>query len=64
MLVAATYLFIGIAFAVPFIIWGVGRIDPAAREATVGFRLIILPGAIALWPLLMFRWIQAAREAR
>ena len=53
------YLGLGVLFAGPFVIFGVGRIDPAAREGTWGFRLLILPGTIALWPLVAFRWLRA-----
>ena len=52
----AGYLTIGLLVAVPFVIRGVDRIDPAARGAGWGFRLIIVPGTIALWPLLVLRW--------
>jgi len=51
------YLAVGLLFAVPFVTRGVGRIDPTARSATWGFRLIIIPGAVALWPLLLTRWV-------
>ena len=37
---------------------GVGRIDPSAAHAPVGFRLIIVPGTVALWPLLAIRWLR------
>ncbi len=52
------YLAVGLVFAVPFVIAGAGRIDPAAREGTWGFRLLILPGSIALWPVLALRWLR------
>ena len=54
------YLLVGVLFAIPFVTRGVGRIDPDAREGTVGFRLLILPGAAALWPLLLGRWLRAS----
>lgn len=50
------YLVIGLAFAVAFVLFGAGRVDPAARRGTWGFRLLLLPGATALWPLLARRW--------
>lgn len=53
------YLAIGIVFAIPFALRGAGRIDPAARQATWGFRLVILPGSAALWPFLAWRWYRA-----
>jgi hypothetical protein len=54
------YLAAGMVFAVPFVLRGVGAVDPVAAESTRGFRLIIVPGVIALWPLLLRRWIAGA----
>jgi hypothetical protein len=54
---AGAYVAAGALFAVAFVAWGVSRVDPVAREGTRGFRLIILPGVTALWPLLAIRWI-------
>lgn len=45
------YAACGILFAVPFVFKGVGRVDPVAKEGTWGFRLLILPGVAAFWPL-------------
>jgi len=56
----ALYAAVGLAFAVAFVWKGVGRVDPGAREATWGFRLIVLPATVALWPLLLGRWRRAA----
>lgn len=56
------YLAIGLLLAIPFVVRGVGRIDPVARRGSRGFRLLILPGCIALWPLLMKRWMSGATE--
>ncbi|MFN7940257.1 MAG: hypothetical protein U0X73_01550 [Thermoanaerobaculia bacterium] len=50
------YLGLGFAFSLAFVFVGIGRIDPAARGAGWGFRLLVLPGAAALWPLLAWRW--------
>lgn len=49
------YLMVGGCFAVPFALRGVGRLDPVAQHGTRGFRVLIIPGAIALWPLLAWR---------
>ncbi|MCP3981679.1 MAG: hypothetical protein GY716_20455 [bacterium] len=54
------YVAVGILFAVPFVIRGVHRIDPVARKGTWGFRLIVLPGVVALWPLLLRRVMVAS----
>jgi len=56
------YAALGTSFALPFLLWGVARIDPAARGATLGFRIAILPGVVMLWPWLAWRWLSGSRE--
>jgi hypothetical protein len=56
----AIYLAIGLAVAVVFAFAGAGRIDRATRGAGVLFRLLILPGATLLWPVLLLMWIAGA----
>jgi len=56
---AAGYLLLGMAFAVPFVLRWAGQMDPVAAHGTWGFRLLILPGAALLWPVLLLkRWRQ------
>ncbi len=55
---AGTYLALGIAFALPFAFFGAGKIDPAAKKGSWGFRLLIIPGVAAFWPLLALRWMK------
>lgn len=52
---AALYLVIGVGFALPFALRWSGRLDPVATHGTAGFRLLVIPGAILLWPLLIVR---------
>jgi hypothetical protein len=49
----------GVVFAIAFLARGIGRVDPAAQHAPWGFRLIVMPGVAALWPLLLARWVRA-----
>ena len=51
------YAVAGVAFAVPFVTRGVNAIDARAAGAGTGFRLLIAPGAIVFWPLLLRRWV-------
>jgi uncharacterized membrane protein YfcA len=51
----SAYLAVGVLFAIPFAARWAGRLDPAARVGSVGFRLLIIPGAALLWPYLAFR---------
>ena len=59
---AAVYLVLGLLFAPPFLWTGVRRIDPVAADGTRGFRILIFPGVVALWPLLLKRWIAGGPE--
>jgi hypothetical protein len=59
---AGLYLLCGVIFAIPFVMVGVGKIDPHAAHGTWGFRILILPGTALLWPLLAKRWIQGIHE--
>lgn len=61
-LALTAYLAVGLLFAVPFVWRGAARIDPSAAEGTWGFRLLILPGVMALWPLLAQRWLRGVKE--
>ena len=54
---ACVYFALGLVFGVFFVARGVERVDPGALGATLGFRLIVLPGIVALWPLFAFRWL-------
>lgn len=51
------YVGIGIIFASAFVSIGLARIDDAAKSSTIGFKLLIFPGAAALWPILLLRWL-------
>jgi hypothetical protein len=61
-LVAGAYLAVGLAFAIPFAVRWVGRVDPAARQGTWGFRALIVPGSMLLWPLLVSRLLRGIAE--
>ncbi len=56
------YLGLGLLFALFFVTKGAGKIDPTAKAGTIGFRLLIIPGVIAFWPLLAKRWWQGMTE--
>jgi len=59
--IVGIYVAIGLVVAVPFVARGIGRVDPAANEAPWTFRLLVLPGVVALWPLLARRWMNVGR---
>ena len=52
------YLAVGLLFAIPFVLVGVRSIDPHAVHGSWGFRVLIIPGTMFLWPLLARRWMK------
>jgi len=58
------YVLIGVLFALPFVLRGAGRLDPSAEQGSRGFRFIVLPGTVALWPVLAWKWLAAARDGK
>ncbi len=59
----AVYASLGLVFAVPFVWLGVQRLDSEAQGSGVGFRLLILPGVAAFWPMFVYRWRRGIVEA-
>ncbi|MEP7377842.1 MAG: hypothetical protein ABI675_30865 [Chitinophagaceae bacterium] len=59
LIIVALYLFAGLVFAVPFVLKGVTKIDEGAHGSTWGFRIIIIPGTIVFWPVLLKKWMKA-----
>ena len=57
----AAYCTAGALFALIFVTTEMPRVDPLTRHASVGFRLLILPGATLLWPILLHRCVLARR---
>lgn len=55
------YLRLGAGVALLFALV-VGRVVPSARGGSLLFRLLILPGAALLWPLVLVRSARALRS--
>ena len=53
----ALYAALGAVTASAFAAFGVTRVQPAPMS--LGARLLILPGAAALWPYVLIRWLKA-----
>jgi hypothetical protein len=49
------YVAIGLIAGLAFVVAGVVRVQ--AAPVTVGARILLLPGATALWPLVLARWL-------
>jgi hypothetical protein len=57
----ALYAACGLVAALAFVSIGVTRVQP--QSMSLGARILILPGAVALWPYVLMRWL-AAQGAR
>ena len=56
------YARLGLVFTLVFVWVGVQTLDSEAQGSGVGFRLLILPGVAAFWPMLLYRWIHHVTE--
>jgi len=55
------YAIAGVCTAVTFVSFGVTQVLPTPMVFTVGARVLLLPGAFALWPYVLYRWRAAGR---
>ncbi len=51
-----TWLVLGTLVALPFLTFAVGRVVEGAAGSSLMFRLMMLPGAVLLWPVVLRRW--------
>ena len=58
-IVAGLYIAAGLVTGVAFVIAGVTTVQSA--PVTLGARILLLPGATALWPLVLSRWLKSRR---
>ena len=57
----ALYILAGLVTAVAFVIFGVTQVLPHSATVTAAARVLLLPGAAALWPYVLFRWLTSRR---
>ncbi len=57
----AVYLIVGIVFTIAFQLKGLTKIDEGVSGSSWGFRIIIIPGCIVFWPLLLSKWRKAIK---
>lgn len=62
LLIIAFYLLMGVIFVIPFLKKGITIVDEGARHATTGFKIIIIPGVITFWPVLLNKWIKENKK--
>ena len=58
LIIAAIYLALGVLFVIPFLMKGLNKVDEGAHSSTIGFKIIIVPGVIVFWPVLLSKWMK------
>ena len=56
------YLAMGLLFVIPFLWKGITKVDEGALKSTFGFKIIIIPGVVVFWPVLLKRWRKALKQ--
>jgi hypothetical protein len=57
----ALYAATGLAVGTAFIVFGIDRVLEPPADVSLGARVLILPGAAALWPYVLKRWASSGR---
>lgn len=60
--VLGIYFVIGLLFGIYFFIKGAFQLDELIKESKWTVRLLLLPGAIGLWPMLLIKIITKTKK--
>jgi hypothetical protein len=55
------YVLVGIGVAIAFVAFGVTRVFAHPMPVTIPARILLLPGAIVLWPYILVRWLGSGK---
>lgn len=55
----ALYAVAGVVTALAFVSVGISQVLRPPMPATLGARIMLLPGTFALWPYILIRWRRA-----
>ena len=56
------YVGTGIFISLVFVIFGAARVLPVPVSMSLGARGLVLPGAAALWPYVLGRWLKSCKR--
>jgi hypothetical protein len=59
----ALYVAVGLVTALAFVSVGISQVLPHPMPATLGARILLVPGSITLWPYILLRWRKARSGA-
>ncbi|MEM1324927.1 MAG: hypothetical protein AAGI23_03180 [Bacteroidota bacterium] len=54
--IAGLYLVLGFAFSVLFLWKGLNQVDEGAKETTLFFKLLLVPGMCVFWIFFVRKW--------
>ena len=60
LLAVSLYFAAGTVIAAAFLAFGVTRVLPAPATVSLGARIMLFPGAVALWPYVLIRWLKSS----
>jgi len=61
--IAGGYFAVGALVALLFLAFGLRRVDVVAADGSLRFKLLIAPGVIALWPIVLVLWLAGRKES-
>lgn len=61
-LIVKGYLMCGLIFSIPFLFLGIQRVDPSAKNSTLLFKVVVLPGVTLFWPLMLTRLLRGQEK--
>jgi len=61
LLILGLYVAFGFLVGLGFVLRGVNRVDPVAADSPWVFRVVILPGCVGLWPVVLWKWVRAGK---
>ena len=56
--IALIYLLMGVLFAFAFLSKGMQKLDKDTKNTNIFFKLLILPGVIFFWIVLLLKWMK------
>jgi hypothetical protein len=62
LLIVLVYLLAGAIFVIPFLMKGIAKVDEGAHGGSAGFKIIIIPGVIVFWPVLLKKWLTVLKK--
>lgn len=62
LIIVGIYLLLGVLFVIPFLVKGITKVDEGAHGGTIGFKIIIIPGVIVFWPVLLGKWMKSDKK--